>query len=186
MMARANIVTNYAKADAAKRVDIICKNYPNFMGIVDGYTEGLCYMIENEKAYNRAQAKGDLGIRVQSSGLHSDITADTAIGNVITKDAIIACDFSGDVLEGVDRRAVYQADAFTLRQMRLDYALFNKQLPILSDNERRVFMEYLSGEKEIGQIAEDEKIMYESALQKVRRAKVKMKKQMLCFLEEIA
>ena len=40
---------------------------------------------------------------MQTSGIHSDITADTAISNVITRDAIIACDFSGDVLEGVDR-----------------------------------------------------------------------------------
>ena len=53
MVAKASIIKNYAKADAAGKVDIICKNYSNFIGIVDGYTEGLCYMIENEKAYNR-------------------------------------------------------------------------------------------------------------------------------------
>ena len=51
MVAKARIIKNYAKADAAGKVDIICKNYSNFIGIVDGYTEGLCYMIENEKAY---------------------------------------------------------------------------------------------------------------------------------------
>ena len=48
-------------------------------------------MIENEKAYNRKQSRGDLRVRVQTSEMHSDITADTAISNVITKDAIIAC-----------------------------------------------------------------------------------------------
>ena len=92
MVAKASIIKNYAKADAAGKVDIICKNYSNFIGIVDGYTEGLCYMIENEKAYNRKQSRGDLGVRVQTSGVHSDITADAAISNVITKDAIIAID----------------------------------------------------------------------------------------------
>lgn len=102
MVAKASIIKNYAKADAAGKVDIICKNYSNFIGIVDGYTEGLCYMIENEKAYNRKQSRGDLGVRVQTSGMYSDITADTAINTVITKEAIIACDFSGDVLEGVE------------------------------------------------------------------------------------
>ena len=81
MVAKASIIKNYAKADAAEKVDIICKNYPNFIGIVDGYTEGLCYMIENEKAYSRMQNRGDLGVRVQSSGMHSDITANTAINN---------------------------------------------------------------------------------------------------------
>lgn len=41
MVAKASIIKNYAKADAAGKVDIICKNYSNFIGIVDGYTEGL-------------------------------------------------------------------------------------------------------------------------------------------------
>ena len=119
MVAKASIIEIYARADAAGRVDIICKNYSNFIGIVDGYTEGLRYMIESEKAYNRKKNHGDLGVRVQTSGIHSDITADTAISNVITRDAIIACDFSGDVLEGVDRGEKYRKDAYTLRRMSL-------------------------------------------------------------------
>ena len=76
MVAKASIIEIYARADAAGRVDIICKNYSNFIGIVDGYTEGLRYMIESEKAYNRKKNHGDLGVRVQTSGIHSDITAD--------------------------------------------------------------------------------------------------------------
>ena len=62
MVAKASIIKNYAKADAAGKVDIICKNYSNFIGIVDGYTEGLCYMIENEKAFNSKQIKPDTGL----------------------------------------------------------------------------------------------------------------------------
>lgn len=186
MVAKASIIEIYARADAAGRVDIICKNYSNFIGIVDGYTEGLRYMIESEKAYNRKKNHGDLGVRVQSSGIHSDITADTAISNVITRDAIIACDFSGDVLAGVDRGEKYRKDAYTLRRMRADYELFNQQLCILGRNELRIFRGYLSGEKDIGEIAEEEGIQYESAAQKVRRAKVKIKVQMVGFLEGIA
>lgn len=185
MVAKASIIKNYAQADAAGKVDIICKNYSNFIGIVDGYTEGLRYMIENEKAYNSRQSRGDLGVRVQTSGRHSDITADTAISNVITREAIIACDFSGNVLEGVDRGEEFQQDAYTLRSMRADFELFNQQLSILGRNESRIFRDYLSGEKDIGDIAEEEGIQYESAAQKVRRAKVKIKIQMVGFLEGI-
>ena len=97
---------------------------------------------------------------MQTSGIHSDITADTAISNVITRDAIIACDFSGDVLAGVDRGEKYQKDAYTLRRMRADYELFNQQLCILGRNELRIFRGYLSGEKDIGEIAEEEGIQY--------------------------
>ena len=136
MVAKASIIEIYAWADAAGRVDIICKNYSNFIGIVDVYTEGLRYMIESEKVYSRKKNYGDLGVRVQTSGIHSDIIADMAISNVITREAIIACDFSG--------------------------------------------------EKDIAEIADEEGIQYESAAQKVRRAKVKINVQMVGFLEGIA
>ena len=56
-MARANFVKQYADADAAGRVDIICKNYPIFLGIVDSSTDGLIYVIENEKAYNKRSSR---------------------------------------------------------------------------------------------------------------------------------
>ena len=49
MIAMANIVKIYADSDLANKVDTIFKHYPNFIGIVDSYTEGLRYMIENEK-----------------------------------------------------------------------------------------------------------------------------------------
>lgn len=62
MAAIRNILNVYEKADSAKKVDIIIRYYPNFLGIVDSYTEGLRYMIENEKAYNRSKNRGDLGV----------------------------------------------------------------------------------------------------------------------------
>lgn len=50
----------------------------------------------------------------------------------------------------------------------------------------RIFRDYLSGEKNIAELADEEGIQYESAAQKVRRAKVKIKVQMVGFLEGIA
>ena len=48
-MAEMNLIKIYVDASSAKRVDIIIKHYTDFLGIVDGYTEGLRYMIECEK-----------------------------------------------------------------------------------------------------------------------------------------
>lgn len=51
-MTEKNMIKIYVDASSAKRVDIIIKHYTDFMGIVDGYTEGLRYMIECEKESN--------------------------------------------------------------------------------------------------------------------------------------
>lgn len=103
------------------------------MGIVDGYTDGLRYMIEAEKDSNSRNDIAELGVRVQTGGMTSDPTAKHAIRNVMTRDALINCDFSGDVLDGVDHPEAYMKDAYILKDMRRDYKLFNSQLCISDD-----------------------------------------------------
>ena len=183
MAAKANIIKIYADADSAEKVDIICRYYPNFMGIVNGHTEGLRYMIENEKSYNRKASHGELGIRVQSLGHHSDMTGDCAVNNVITREAIITCEFSGGILDGVDRSDEFQKEAFILKDMRKDYELFNMQLGILSNDEHKFFRCYLNGERNLSDLADEAGIQYESMCQKLRRVKKKIKIQMIGFLD---
>lgn len=181
-MAEKNLIKVYVDANSAKRVDIIIKNYTNFMGIVDGYTEGLRYMIESEKESNSRSEMGDLGVRVQSSGSISDPTAKKAIRNVLTREAIINCDFSGDALDGVDRAEVFIKNAYILRDMRMDYELFRRQLSILG-REKDLFEKYLCQEKTLSDIAEESGITYESAQQKVHKIRVKVKKQVISFMD---
>ena len=117
MKTKVNLLKDYEMADASKRVDLICRYYPDFLGFVESYTEGLKYMIQNEKAYNRKSEIGELGVRVQTLGHNSDITANMAIENVMTKDAIVACDFSGDILDGTDYGEKYKQQAILLHRI---------------------------------------------------------------------
>ena len=181
-MAEKNLIKIYVNATSAKRVDIIIRHYTDFMGIVDGYTEGLRYMIECEKESNSRRDTGDLGVRVQTGGSTSDPTAKKAIRNVITRDAIVNCDFSGDVMDGVDRAEAYIKDAYVLRDMRKDYKLFNSQLGILGQ-EREMFVLFISKEKAIGDFADEQGITYESVQQRIHKCKVKMKKQVTGFMK---
>ncbi len=186
MVAKTNVLQSYKEANIAGKVEIICKYYTDFIGIIEGFTEGLRYMIENEKAYNQKAQKGELGVRVQGGRSHSDVTADAAINHVVTREAIVTCDFSGNIFEGVDHKKEYQERAVLLKHMRDDFELFNRQLVILGQEELRVFRSYLTREKDLTCIADEEGIQYESAAQKVRRAKVKIKIQMACFMEGVA
>ena len=68
-MTEKNLIKAYTGATNEKRIDIIIKNYTEFIGIVDGYTDGLRYMIENEKESNYRQSVGDLGVRIQTGGM---------------------------------------------------------------------------------------------------------------------
>lgn len=181
-MAEKNLIKIYVDANSAKRVDIIIKNYTNFMGIVDGYTEGLRYMIECEKDSNSHREIGALGVRVKISVSTSDSTAKKAIRNVMTREALINCDFSGDVMDGVDRAEEFIREAYLLRDMRKDYELFNRQLSILG-TEKETFEKYLRREKTLIDIAEEQGITYESAQQKIHRIRLRVKNQVVGFMD---
>jgi len=175
-----NVIKEYVKANPSQRVDIILRYYPSFMGMVEGYTEGLRYMIECEKESNRRQDKGNLGICVQTGGL-SDPTANAAIRNVLTREALIQCDFSGGVLIGVDRAEQYMKDAYMLKDMRREYELFEKELNILGV-ERDLFVKYLCKEWSIADVAEKVGISYESAQQKIHSLRSRVKRNVVCYM----
>lgn len=100
----------------------------------------------------------------------------------MTREALINCDFSGDVMEGVDRAEEFIRDAYLLRDMRKDYELFNRQLSILG-TEKETFEKYLRREKTLIDIAEEQGITYESAQQKIHRIRRKVKKQVVGFMD---
>ena len=90
---------------------------------------------------------------LQGGSIKSDPTANKAVAKIMTTEALIKCDFSGDVLKGVDRAEEFVSDAYLLRKMRNDYQLFNKQVETLGA-EKDVFEKYLTREMSLSDIAE--------------------------------
>lgn len=127
-MIEMNLIQAYGNFSAEKRIDIIRNNYPNFLEIVDGYIEGLCYMIEYERGSNGFGERDNLGMEIQIGNMKSEFMQKKAIRNVLTREALLKCDFSGDVLDGVEKSEDYIRDAKILREMRRDYNVFRSQL----------------------------------------------------------
>ena len=171
-MAEKNLIKVYVNASSSTRVNLIIKNYNDFMGIVEGYTEGLRYMIECEKESSHRHDIGELGVRVQGGSIKSDPTANKAVAKIMTTEALIKCDFSGDVLKGVDRAEEFVSDAYLLRKMRNDYQLFNKQVETLG-----------AGEMSLSDIAELQNISYESAQQKIHKIRSRVRRQVIGFMD---
>jgi DNA-directed RNA polymerase specialized sigma24 family protein len=172
-----SIVKIYFNSDAEKRFEILCQNFSVFPGIIESYTEGLVYQIQAERDYNRRKATGDLGVSIQKIGWTSDPTAKKAVDNVMTRNAVITCEIEGKEFEQLEHKEEYKQDAYTLQLMRTDYNLFSKQLCILNQKDRELFTKYISREQCLGDIADELEIQYESAYQRVRRIRRKMKRQ---------
>ncbi len=185
MVSKASIVTNYKCSGPDERLDIIFTNFPNFIGIVDGYTEGLVHLIASERSYNRRNRNGNPGIRIQSSS-NSDITSDTACENVMIRDSLKACNLTEDILADTDLEDSirFEKDMLTLQMMRREYDVVKAQMNALNKDERFVLREYFSEGKDITAIADEVGIAYESARQRIRRAKRKLKSYVIPFMRE--
>ena len=134
-MIEMNLIQAYGNSSAEKRIDIIRNNYPNFLEIVDGYIEGLCYMIESGRKSNGFGERDKLGMEIQIGNMKSEFMQKKAIRNALTREALLKCDFSGGALDGVKNPEDYIWDAKILREMRRDYNVFKSQLRSRQGNE---------------------------------------------------
>jgi len=159
-------------------------NYDNFTRQIEGYREGLAFFIARQKAYNRKNDYGDLGIRDQTSRRLSDLTADMAIENVIVKECIDKCEASDDLLMDVDDREEGALGLFELQLMKQELQVFDFQLQTFRKEDFKILSSYLNRTRSIREIAEELSIEPESVNKRLYRLKRKLKERIIPFMKE--
>lgn len=77
-----DILRSYRSNDAEGRLAIMLNNYAVFPKIICKAEKKIQYKIKSEKEYLRSHARGELGVRVQTSGT-SDPTFNEASTNIM-------------------------------------------------------------------------------------------------------
>jgi hypothetical protein len=183
MEAKANIIRKYAEAEPASKVDIICKYYPQIDGIINARIAGMKYIIWEEKERNRRAEHGELGVRVQSGNGYSDPTGNEGCFRTELEKAIRNCDFSGDLLDGIEHPEKIIEEARVLKEMKEIQNLYDLQIACLLTEDRVLFQKYLKQEMNLTDIASTCKIDYTSAIKKIGRIKKYVKYEVIEFLE---
>ena len=182
MVTKVSIVEAYADASIEKKIEIILDNYTGFINIVDGYEQCLSIQIRNEREYKRRKNNGDLGLRVQTSGL-SDTTARIAMENVMIQEAIRKGNFD-EALKGADDVEKHRKEMQTLINMRDDYVIVGSQINLLQGEDLKIFQQYLSQEMKITDIAIEENRGYDALQKRLKRSRKIVKSQAERFLDE--
>ena len=180
MGSREEFIKKYADADVNGRLEIILKNYPRFMQMVDGYEQCLSIIIRNEREYNRSRKGEDLGVRVQTSRL-SNPTERQAIENVSIQEAIRAGDVEA-ALKGADDYEKHAVEIKTLVNMREDYQILTNQFLFLEDKEGSMFSDYISKRRSVAAIADDEGLAYETIRWRLKETRKLIKRNASEFL----
>lgn len=169
METKANIIKKYAKASPELKVDIICKYYPQIDGIINARIAGMKYIIWEEKEKNRRADHGELGVRIQSGNGYSDPTGNEASFRADLEEAIRMCDFSGDILDGIEYPERIIEEAHVLKDMKEIQNLYNLQMNCLIGEDRNIFEKYLNQEMNLTDIASSCGIEYHSAVKKITK-----------------
>lgn len=183
MEAKANIIRKYAEAEPESKVDIICKYYPQIDGIINARIAGMKYIIWEEKERNRRAEHGELGVRVQSGNGYSDPTGNEGCFRADLEKAIRNCDFSGDLLDGIEHPEKIIEEARVLKEMKEIQNLYDLQIACLLTEDRVLFQKYLKQEMNLTDIASSCNIDYTSAIKKIGRIKKYVKHEVIEFLE---
>ncbi len=143
-MTEASIIRDYPTADVGKRIHIIFYNLPKFRQIMTFYKNVLIRDVIEQTEYNRKQNHSDLGVRVQSGGVHSDVTAKMAITRATITDMIENGNFSEDILDYVDDRIDITNRVVIYLQMKDEYEIVNEYVSGLYGKEKKLIDTYLS------------------------------------------
>ena len=181
MAAKVNIVEAYAEASIEKKIEMIFDNFSGFNSIIEGYENYLKIQIRIEREYNRRQNHDDLGVRVQTSGI-SNPTERISIENAEIEDAIKTGRYE-DALKGTDDAKKHKKELITLMNMRDDYVLVSSQIYVLQGEDLEMFKRYIERQDSLIDIADQLGVQYESAKQRMKRYRRRIKEQSLFFLE---
>ena len=183
MEAKANIIRKYAEAKPESKVDIICKYYPQIDGIINARIAGMNYIIWEEIEKNRRADHGDLGVRVQSGNGYSDPTGKEGCFRADLENAIRSCNFSEDILDGLEPPEKIIKEARILKEMKEIQNLYDLQIACLMEEERVLFKKYLNKEMNLTDIASSCGIEYASAVKKIAKIRDYVKQEVTEVLE---
>ena len=186
MPAEASILSKYYDSSPAKRVSLILRHYSNFEDVVDGYSRKISHRIAMEKELKRQRSKGDLGVRVQTSG-NSDPTGNAATSNVMIYEQVSSCDLQHGLLDDLDNEDVvlFAKELVTLQVMREEYELVESQVRALDVQDKSLLLAVMNRDKSMQMMAEEKGIAYESVKQAVWRAKRRVKDNVVPYLREV-
>lgn len=175
------IIRKYADAKPELKIDIICRYYPQLDNIIDAGIAGMKFIICEERARNQRAEYGELGVRVQSGRDYSDPTADEGCFRADLEKCIRNCDFSGNLLDGIEQADRIIEEAYILWEMKEIRNLFDRQIACLKEEERVLYQRYLNQEITINDIASSYGTDYYAAVKRISR----IKKRVQCGVIEV-
>lgn len=169
-MRKQNFVGGYYRLEPKKRLDVIVRNFDNFPGVMKEYENKMYDWIIGNRAKARQDAKGDLGVRIQS-GANSVSPIENEVSERTLVEAIIK---NGRLDESC--RNIYERDDIIrglneIKLMRYEYGRVIDKLQTLRPWDRELFEKYITSPKRSVRLSQELKMTEDAVRNKMYRIK---------------
>ena len=157
-------------------------NYAVFPKIIRKAEKKIQYKIKSEKEYLRSHARGELGVRVQTSGT-SDPTFNEAATNIMIEDAFKTGEVDKGLIKGIKDASLYEDEIRLVSIMRMDFELLEEIIEDLDESDSKIMKQYLLEGRLFKEIADDEGRTYEAIKKRMERIRAEIREEILECLE---
>ncbi len=168
------IIKKYNDARYSKRISILFYNMPRIPYAMSCCRDRLIKDIMEEVADNRRSNNGELGVRVQNQGNHSDPTywEGTSRSDITTM--IDTGVVSKSILKFVNDPGEMEHRILMLNEMHAEYDAIKEYMDNQYGKEIKLIEDYLSRMVELGDMADDINVAPSTVYKKVIRFKARL------------
>lgn len=177
-------IGDYINKNPRERIYHLMDNYKDFGKYRESYKDNVVDLMVAMREYNIRPSDEDLGIRVQTSGGTSNITASKALERIALENCFekmrVPKEMFPDPYElGLISTAVYEWDL-----MGKEYQILSGFIKLMKPDEKNLFLPYIKREKRVADIAAELCVEWESANKKVYRIRKALLKEVLPWFNE--
>ena len=172
-MREQSTVGSYYRMAPEKRLDAIVFQFDHFPAVIQDYEKDMEEWILTSRARTRQEARGDLGVRIQSGNASISIVEIT----VDEKMAVEKIVETGKLDEFCRRLYDYEEirrGMLEIKLMKKDYELLKRKIKLLRPDEKAVFERYIRRQDRSAELSGELAISQDSVRKKMYRTKKKL------------
>ena len=166
-------IDKYLDCDVRKKFDFLYENFSILKPIINNYKEAIISDVADMKLYNRKTEMGELGVRIQVSGI-SNPTQSAAFRNQSIAKAIDEGYLDDEFFEHTDDPDELIRRVTVYHSVNHDFEAFKSKLDELKPKDQKVLKPYLLGQKTMDDLVEEMEIEYHSAVMRVYRIRKRL------------
>ena len=177
-------IGNYVSKSASERLEQLIVSYKDFERDRGLYKERVIDLMVAMREYHIKPSEEDLGVRVQTTGGTSNITASKALERVTLEECFKSMKISKEMFPDPDEYRLISLAVYEWDLMGREFGILDQFIKGMKEKDRDILLPYMRKEKGPRDLAEELCLEYDSARKRVYRIRKALFNKVLPWMNE--